>query len=95
MVAYVDGSIVSRTLGTGAVTLFAFDAGQSLSEHTAPMDALVQVLDGTGTIRINGEAHAVGPGQIIMMPANVPHAVVADGRFKMLLIMLRGTEGCH
>jgi len=91
-VQYAPGSIVSRTLlktDTGTVTLFAFDEGQGLSEHTAPFDALVQVLDGTATLMIGGKTVAVRTGELVLMPANVPHAVRAAGRFKMLLTMFR------
>ena len=92
LVAYGEGAIVSRTLvenDAGSVTLFAFDADQSLSEHTAPFDALVQVLDGEGEFIIGGKSSQVGEGQLILMPANVPHAVRASRRFKMMLTMLR------
>ena len=89
---YQDGSVVSRTLikrPGGTVTLFAFDAGQSLSEHTAPFDALVQVVDGEGLFTIDGTPHGIAAGQAIIMPADVPHAVTAEQRFKMLLTMIR------
>ncbi len=92
LVSYAEGSIVSRTLvesKTGTITLFAFDEGQSLSEHTAPFDALVQVLDGEGEFTVGGKANSVAAGQVLLMPANVPHAVKAQARFKMLLSMLR------
>jgi quercetin dioxygenase-like cupin family protein len=92
LVAYGDGAVVSRTLmksKAGTVTLFAFDADQGLSEHTAPFDALVQVLDGRGEFTVGGKAHEVGSAEVILMPANIPHAVRALGRFKMLLTMLR------
>jgi quercetin dioxygenase-like cupin family protein len=92
-VAYIDGAVVSKTLikkETGSVTLFAFEAGQGLSEHTAPFDALVQVLDGQAQITIGGEPQTVSAGQIIIMPANVPHALQAEKAFKMLLVMIRG-----
>ena len=92
LVEYAPGSIVSRTLvenDAGTVTLFAFDAGQGLSEHTAPFDALVQVLDGEGAFVIGGDASKCAAGQLLLMPAKVPHAVRADARFKMLLTMLR------
>ena len=91
-IAYQTGSIVSKTLidrKTGTVTLFAFDEGQSLSEHTAPFDALVQVVDGKAVITIGDKENCVSDGQNIIMPANVPHAVRADGPFKMVLIMIR------
>lgn len=91
-VAYGEGAVVSRTLvqnTAGTVTLFAFDKGQELSEHTAPFDALVQVLDGEARISVGGKPHAVAVGEAILMPANVPHALRATRRFKMLLTMLR------
>ena len=92
LVAYQEGSIVSRTLvntKSGTVTLFAFDEGQSLTEHTSPFDAMVIVLDGSSEITISGKSHRVQPGEIILMPAHQPHAVKAVERFKMLLIMIR------
>ena len=92
MVAYQDGAVVSRSVlkgATGNVTLFAFDAGQELSEHTAPYDALVQVLDGEAEITIAGEPHRLRGGDLIVMPANRPHAVRAIARFKMMLTMIR------
>ena len=92
LVEYQDGAVVSRTLlkrAGGTITLFAFDEGQALSEHTAPFDALVHVLDGRASITIGGAAHDVAAGQIIRLPANVPHALSAVERFKMLLIMIR------
>jgi quercetin dioxygenase-like cupin family protein len=93
LVEYGEGAVVSRTLvenGAGTVTLFAFDADQGLSEHAAPFDALVQILEGAGEFTIGGKPNQVGAGQLILMPANVPHAVRANRRFKMLLTMLRG-----
>ncbi|HTO13597.1 MAG TPA: cupin domain-containing protein [Candidatus Binatia bacterium] len=92
LVAYQDGSVVSRIIvkrETGNVTLFAFDAGQELSEHTAPYDALVQVVEGEATITIAGQAHRLRAGDMIVMPARQPHAVTAVSRFKMLLTMIR------
>ena len=92
LVDYAEGSIVSRTLvenAAGTITLFAFDAGQGLSEHTAPFDAVVQVLDGQAELTIGGEPMTATAGQAVLMPANVPHAVKATARFKMLLTMLR------
>jgi quercetin dioxygenase-like cupin family protein len=92
LVAYQEGSVVSRQITkaeAGNVTLFAFDQGQELSEHTAPFDALVHVLDGEAEIRILGRPFALGAGDIIIMPANEPHAVRATKRFKMLLTMIR------
>jgi quercetin dioxygenase-like cupin family protein len=92
LVEYSMDSIVSKTIidkPAGTITLFAFDAGQRLSEHTAPFDAVVQVVDGTGEITIDSEAIDATKGQIIIMPANVPHAVTANEKFKMLLVMIR------
>jgi quercetin dioxygenase-like cupin family protein len=92
LVTYQDGAVVSRTVvkqQTGTVTAFAFDAGQELSEHTAPFDALVQVVDGEAEIIIAGERHRLGRGDMIIMPAGKPHAVKAPARFKMLLTMIR------
>jgi len=92
MVSYAEGSIVSRTVAendAGTLTLFAFDAGQGLSEHSAPFDAYVCVLDGEAELAIGGEKVRAAAGQMVLMPANVPHAVAAPKRFKMLLIMLR------
>ncbi len=91
-VQYQTGAIVSREIlrkPTGTVTVFAFDAGQGLSEHTAPFDALVNVIDGEGQIIINGVPHQVRSGEMILMPANKPHAVKAQEPFKMVLIMIR------
>lgn len=93
LVAYAPGSIVSRALvqkPVGSMTLFAFDAGQSLSEHTTPYDAFVQVLDGEVELVIGGQQVPARAGQTVMMPANVPHAVHARKPFKMLLTMIRG-----
>ena len=84
--------MVSKTLidkKTGTVTLFAFAQGQGLSEHTAPFDALVQVLDGEAEIRISGTSFDLKPGEIIVMPANEPHALKAIKQFKMMLTMIR------
>jgi quercetin dioxygenase-like cupin family protein len=92
LVAYAPGGIASRVLakaGGSNVTLFAFDAGQELSEHTAPFDALVLVLEGALVLTIGGTALTAAPNTIVRMPANVPHAVAAQGRTKMLLVMLR------
>lgn len=93
LVDYAAGAVVSRTLvkrPTGTITLFAFDEGQGLSEHSAPYDAFVQIVDGAGTVRIGGTDVAAKAGEIVLMPANVPHAVHASGRLKMLLVMIRG-----
>jgi quercetin dioxygenase-like cupin family protein len=92
LVAYQSGAVVSKELlrkGTGTVTVFAFDQGQGLSEHKAPFDAMVQVLDGTAEIIIDGKPVVTRAGQMIVMPANIPHALNAIERFKMLLIMIR------
>ena len=87
-----DGAVVSRTLlkrGGGVVTLFAFDEGQALSEHTTTFDAVVQVLEGEAEIQVSGKNVRVNAGEIILLPANQPHAVKASSRFKMLLTMIR------
>lgn len=92
MVDYAGGSTVSKIINRnekGNLTLFAFDAGQNLSEHTAPFDAVIQVLDGSAKITIDKTAYDVGEGQVIIMPANIPHAVEALEKFKMLLIMIK------
>jgi quercetin dioxygenase-like cupin family protein len=89
---YVNGSVVSRTLQkkkTGTITLFAFDAGQELSEHSTPYDAHVQVLDGEVELTIGGKAVRAVAGETVLMPADIPHAVAAVKPFKMLLIMIR------
>jgi quercetin dioxygenase-like cupin family protein len=91
-VDYSDGSIVSKIIlnkDTGTVTLFAFDQGQKLSEHTAPFDALVHVVDGEAELIIGGEQVIVSEGQLAVMPADIPHAVNANERFKMLLTMIK------
>jgi quercetin dioxygenase-like cupin family protein len=93
LVEVQTGAVVSRTLvkgKTGTVTLFAFDEGQGLSEHSAPFDAFVQILEGQADLTIGGKAIRVKAGEAILMPADVPHAVQAPGRFKMLLTMIRG-----
>ncbi len=92
MIEYQDAAIVSRTVlkqATGNVTLFAFDRGQELSEHTSPYDAMVQVLDGQVQVTIGGEPHELRAGDLIVMPANRPHALRAVSRFKMMLTMIR------
>jgi len=92
MVAYQAGSVVSKTVlagPKGTVTLFAFDQGEELSEHTAPFDAMVHVLDGEVEISIDGQEARVREGEMIIMPANRPHALRAVQRFKMMLIMIR------
>ena len=92
LLAYQEGSIVSRTLVDkphGTVTVFAFDKGQALSEHTAPYDAIVHVLDGEVEVSISGKPSRVRPGEMIIMPANDPHALKAVTPFKMMLIMVK------
>ncbi|MEM3000377.1 MAG: cupin domain-containing protein [Candidatus Bathyarchaeia archaeon] len=92
LVDYQSGSIVSRTLidkKTGTVTLFAFDQGEGLSEHTAPYDALIYVLEGEVEVVISGKAVRLKAGELTMMPANKPHALSAVTKFKMLLIMIK------
>jgi len=92
LIDYQMGSIVSRTLidkKTGTVTLFAFDEGQGLSEHTAPFDAFVHLIDGTAEITISGKSITVKGGELVIMPANEPHALRALEKFKMILIMIR------
>jgi quercetin dioxygenase-like cupin family protein len=92
LVSYQNGSVVSKTLierKTGTVTLFAFDKGQALSEHKAPFDALVCVLDGAAEVTIAGQAVPVKTGEMLVMPANVPHALKAVEPFKMMLTMIR------
>ena len=95
MVKYQNGTVVSRTIidrMTGTVTLFAFDKGQGLSEHTAPFDALVHILDGEAIITISGKDHQLKAGEGIIMPADEPHALKAEEKFKMMLVMIRGTN---
>ncbi len=92
MVDYQAGSVVSKQIikkDTGTVTLFAFDKGQGLSEHTVPFDALVYIFDGEAEITIDGRPNLVGSGNMIIMPANKPHSVKAAKRFKMLLVMIK------
>lgn len=92
LVNYQDGSVVSREIvrgKTGTVTLFAFDEGQGLSEHTAPFDALVYLLDGEADITIAGKTLHLKGGEMVIMPANQPHALRAIKRFKMMLVMIR------
>ncbi len=92
LVNYGEDSIVSRTLvnnSAGTVTLFAFDEGQGLSEHTAPFDALVHIVEGESEVIIDGKSNRVCEGQLILMPANVPHALNATRPFKMMLTMVR------
>jgi len=92
LVAYQDGSVVSKEIikkETGTVTIFAFDQDQGLSEHTAPFDAMVYVLDGEVEITISGELHLLKEGEMIIMPGGKPHALKAVKRFKMMLTMIR------
>ena len=92
LVAYHDGSVVSKTLidkKISTLTMFSFGAGQGLSEHTAPFDAVVQVVDGEAEVIINGEPQTICAGQMIIMPANIPHELKAVKPFKMLLTMIR------
>lgn len=92
LVDYQDGSVVSKELikkEKGTVTLFAFDKGQGLSEHTAPFDAFVYIIDGKAEITIDGKAHSLAAGETIIMPANKPHSLKAIERFKMLLVMIK------
>lgn len=91
-IAYQDGAVVSREVvkkPTGNVTLFAFDEGQGLSEHTAPFDALAHIIDGEAEITISGTPHQVRGGEMILMPAGQPHALKALRPFKMILVMIR------
>ena len=93
LVEYQEGTIVSRTIinkDNGTVTIFAFDKDQALSEHTAPFDALLQVLDGKVEVLISGKKHYLATGEMIIMPANEPHAVKAVIKFKMMLFMIKG-----
>jgi quercetin dioxygenase-like cupin family protein len=92
LVEYSANSIVSKTLidtKAGTITVFSFDAGQALSEHTAPYDAVVQIVDGEAEITIGGNAVRASAGKMVVMPANVPHALQATKRFKMLLTLIR------
>jgi quercetin dioxygenase-like cupin family protein len=92
LVDYSEDSIVSKTLidtKAGTITLFAFDLGQGLSEHTAPYDAIVQIIDGDAEITMGGNAIRASAGNMVVMPANIPHALKAIKRFKMLLTMIR------
>lgn len=92
-ISYASNSVVSQQITkneVGNITLFAFDKDQQLSEHSAPFDAVVQVLDGEVEIRIGGKPHLLKVGQMIIMPANIPHAVFAVTPFKMLLTMIKG-----
>lgn len=95
-ISYQDGAVVSKTLlkkETGTVTLFAFDRGQELSEHTVPHDALVYLVDGETEITVSGRVHRLSRGDLLLMPGGEPHAVRATRRFKMLLTMIRSSAG--
>ena len=92
LVSYQSGSVVSRTLidrKIGTITLFAFDAEQGLSEHTAPFDAFAQIVDGVAEVTIGGKVQKVASGEFIIMPANIPHSLKAVEKFKMMLVMIR------
>ena len=92
LVEHQEGSVVSRTIvdrKTGTLTLFAFGEGQGLSEHTAPFDALVYLLEGEADVTISGKTLRLGPGEMVIMPANEPHALKAISRFKMMLVMIQ------
>jgi quercetin dioxygenase-like cupin family protein len=91
LIEYQEGAVVSREIirkGTGTVTIFSFDKGEGLSEHTAPFDAMVQVIDGKAEITISGNKNILEKGDMIIMPANEPHALNAVERFKMVLTMI-------
>jgi len=95
LITYQPGSVVSRQLikkSIGNVTLFAFDKGEALSEHTAPFDALVYILDGNAEVIISGQSHKLKAGEMIIMPAHQPHALKATERFKMMLVMIRSGQ---
>mgnify|MGYP002641997305 CR=1 FL=1 len=92
LIDYQTGSVVSRTIiqkEVGTVTIFAFDEGQGLSEHTAPYDALVYIVDGQAEVNISGEKQTVSAGKMLIMPADKPHSLNASRKFKMLLVMIR------
>jgi len=92
LVDYQEGSVVSRTIidrKTGTITLFSFGEGQGLSEHTAPFDALVYILDGEAEVTISGKSSRLGEGEMVIMPANEPHALRAVKNFKMILVMIK------
>lgn len=92
LVEYQKDSVVSKTLikkEKGTITIFAFDKGQGLSEHTAPFDALVQVIDGAAEVIISGKLHITKAGEMIILPAGKPHAIKSKGQFKMMLVMIR------
>jgi len=92
LIEYQNDSVVSKTLikkEKGTITIFAFDIGQGLSEHTAPFDALVQVIDGVAEVIISGKSHITKAGEMIILPAGKPHALKANEQFKMMLVMIR------
>ena len=92
LIDYQIGSVVSREIlkkASGGITLFAFDEGEGLSEHTAPFDAVVHVIEGEAELTIGGEPYRAKEGEMVIMPANIPHAVKAATKFKMLLTMIR------
>jgi len=92
LAGYQDGAVVSRTVvdkPVGTITAFAFDIGEGLSEHTAPYDAIVQILDGEAEVNMEGKVQTVSAGEMVIMPANKPHSMRAVKRFKMLLVMIR------
>ncbi|MDD5500613.1 MAG: cupin domain-containing protein [Candidatus Omnitrophica bacterium] len=92
LIGYQEGSVVSRTIidkDTGTLTLFAFEEGQGLSEHTAPFDALVHVIDGEAEVTISGKSLNLIEGEMVIMPANQPHTLKATKRFKMMLVMIK------
>lgn len=92
LIIYQEDSIVSREIikkSTGNVTLFAFDEGQGLSEHAAPFDAFIYIIDGSAEIKISGQAYTVNQGQMVIAPVNKPHELKAVKRFKMMLVMLK------
>jgi quercetin dioxygenase-like cupin family protein len=94
-ISYADGSIVSKNVlkkDTGNISLFAFDKGEGLSEHTAPFDATVMIIDGKAEITVGGEVHLLEQGDSIIMPANIPHALRAVEKYKMVLIMIKGPK---
>ncbi|MCB4792280.1 MAG: cupin domain-containing protein [Elusimicrobia bacterium] len=95
LISYQAGSIVSRVIlkkETGNITLFAFDKGQALSEHKAPFDAYIYILEGGARIMISGKKHDIKAGEMIILPANEPHALEATNQFKMVLTMIRSNE---
>ncbi|MFC1994320.1 cupin domain-containing protein [Chloroflexota bacterium] len=92
LISYQEGSVVSRTIidkDKGTLSLFAFDEGQGLSEHTAPFDALVYILDGEAEVTVSGQPLNLKEGEMVIMPANQPHALRAPTRFKMMLVMIK------